>query len=73
MSVFMPYSAETMKLQQVKILDLRPEEQFIINCLRSEFSGVDNHSLSAAGCADIRWGAVFETILSQKIFCHNAL
>ena len=63
----MPHSKGTMKLQQVGIPDLRPEEQFIINWLRSEFSGVDNHSLSAAGCTDIRWEAVFETALRWNI------
>jgi len=56
-----------MKLQKVGIPDVKPEEQFIINCLRSEFSGGYNHSLARAGRPGIRWDAVFETALNWNI------
>lgn len=47
--------------------DLKPEELFIVNCLRTEFSGGGIHCFSKAGHPIISWDRVFETALQWNI------
>lgn len=56
-----------MGLLQTGIPDLEPEELFIVNCLRTEFSAGGSHCFSKADHPIISWGRVFETALQWNI------
>ena len=56
-----------MELLQTGIPDLKPEELFILNCLRTEFSGGGIDDLREFQLSAINWDRVFETALQWNI------